>query len=227
MTRSGDPNAVGPIAPGQFPGSGVAAPFPLLASTHFCMEVLLQGSVLDLRSVHEVVSVDPGAVLRLFAAAIEETASSEDCPERLQDCPERLQDCIIALGRAGLIRALRYTPSTWHQQALLSAFADHAVRVGRCAQIAAQAVGLCEETAYLVGLLHDIGSLPAQLAWSTPLQTASWSAGPIAYVAEAYHLPLFLRGALASLDSEAEPGLWRTLLLAAHEMAASDSGGAA
>ena len=184
-------------------------PFPLLASTQFCMEVLLRGSVLDLQSVCEVLTFDPCALLRIFAATAQEFANPEDRPERLDEC-------IVALGTNGMVRALQHTASTWQQQTRLSAFAEHGVALGRRAQTAAAALGLCSETAYLLGLLHEIGKLPVELGWIDPAATVAESFARTAWLTVRYRLPPGLRQAILCAQNTGSPSSWSVLLQAAY-----------
>ncbi len=184
-------------------------PFPLLASTQFCMEVLLRGSVLDLQSACEVLTFDPCALLRIFAATAQEFANPEDRPERLDEC-------IVALGTNGLVRALQHTASTWQQQTRLSAFAEHGVALGRRAQTAAAALGLCPETAYLLGLLHEIGKIPVELGWIGPPATVAESFARTAWLTVRYKLPPDLRRAILCAQDTHHPSSWSVLLQAAY-----------
>ena len=187
---------------------------PLLASTHFCMEVLLRGAVLDLRSASEVLTFDPCALLRLYALAAEEFPSYEDRPRHLDEC-------IIAIGKSGLARALYGAPSTWEQQARLSAFAEHGVHIARCAQIAAATLGLCEETAYVVGLLHAIGTLPAEIGWMPTPLSRQQAIETTALIARLYQLPPLLGQALRKVAEGNESSVWTALIEAAHQLADS------
>ena len=191
-------------------------PLPLLASTHFCMEILLRSSVLDLRSLTEVLAFDPCALLRLFAQ------TGKEYPQ--EDRPERLEECIIALGSTGLLRALHYAPSTWEQQARLSAFADHGVAVGRCAQTLAAPLGLCQQTAWTLGLLHAVGHLPRDLGWAIPPGLERNTAAVTAHLAEQHRLSFTLTQALVLIgESNHHEGgqefIWPALIRAAHDVA--------
>ena len=184
--------------------------FPLLASTQFCMDVLLRGAVLDLSSVVEVLHVDPCALLRILAGVAEEVPNTTEWPYRLQDC-------IAMLGRTGLVRALTPVASSWAQQSRLSAFAEHGVAIGRAAQVAAQGLGVCPESAYLCGLLHEIGDLPAQLGWlGRDFKCAPCEA--VDLLAMQYHLPVTLRYDLLSLHASEAGALWPQIIMAAHEL---------
>ncbi len=204
--------ASAPGADAGVPSPDLLGSLPLLASTQFCMEILLRGPVLDLASVMEVLRFDPCALLRLFAAVHEEGNFSEDRPERLEEC-------IIALGSAGLIRALHHAPSTWQQQARLNSFAEHGAAIGTYARQLAAAAAICDETAFNAGLLHAIGTLPAELA------RCAWPGEPAdecrltEQIADRYQLPDPLRQALLSFHTSQPGELWPALLQAAHELA--------
>ncbi len=185
---------------------------PLLASTHFCMDVLLRGSVLDLGSVTEVLAFDPCALLRLYVLVAREFPNADERPQRLDEC-------IIALGKAGLAQTLYPAPCTWQQQARLSAFAEHGVTVARCAQIAATTLGLCDQTAYVVGLLHDIGTLPAILGWTSAALSPEDIVHLTDTIAHTYQLPPALHRALLQIAAGDESSVWSALIEAAHQLA--------
>ena len=194
------------------PSGNQLAALPLLASTHFCMEVLLRGAVLDLRSVSEVLTFDPCALLRLYALVTEEFPAWEDRPQHLDEC-------IIALGKTGLARMLYAVPGTWAQQARLSAFAEHGVAIARCASIAAATLGLCEETAYVVGLLHAVGTLPGELGWTAAPLSPEEVVQITSAIARLYGLPPLIALALRKVAAGVEPSVWGSLLEAAHQLA--------
>lgn len=185
--------------------------FPMLASTQFCMEILLRGSILDLQSIREVLTFDPCALLRIFAATAQEFANPEDRPQRLDEC-------IVGLGTVGLMRALHYTASTWEQQAHLGAFAERGVSLGRRAQSAAAALNLCPETAYLLGLLHEIGRLPAELGWIEPAASVAEDSAMTAWLMVRYKLPPDLQKAIFCVQDVHQPSSWSILLQAARFM---------
>lgn len=188
---------------------------PVLASTSFCMDVLLQGSVLDLASLREVLTFDPCALLRLFQQA---AWSSPDS----QDGPQTLDECIVQLGALGLRRALTPSASSWQEQARLQAFAEHSTAVGRAAQILAGALSLCEETAFLTGAFHELGSLGLVLdANASSLQSTTLKKAED--LCTLYRLPAPLREAILAVHHTEPAFPWGFVLQAAHELAEADA----
>lgn len=187
------------LVPDTAPSAPQPTRLPLLASTHFCLDVLLQGSLLDLESVVEIIAFDPCACTRVLGAAEKLSASAD---ERWG-----LKECVIALGRAGLVHTLAYEACTWHEQTRLHAFASDAVSVGRAAQALAPALSLHPQEAYTVGLLHAMDRLPAVLndGIATPSRPH-------------YAFTGWLGEALAALHPFASPPLWYHLVLAAHQV---------
>lgn len=199
--------AVGESAPGA--ASPRLIDLPILASTQFCMEILLRGDVLDLRSLIEVVAFDPCLMLRLSLLA----AQDQTRPWRSVD------ELIISLGSAGLRAALYVTPSTWHQQAQLQRFAEHAVTIAQHSSIAAAALSLCEQQAFVLGLFHEIGYLCSAVGWTDAPEEKTEAAFLADCVAEAFFLPPDLKAALHAVHLQDETQPWVLLVHAAHELA--------
>ncbi len=192
---------------GQIGHSTLPKPLPLLASTHFCMDVLLRGSVLDLRSASEVLLFDPVAPLRIFAQAMQEF------PEE-RDRPAGFEESVMAIGMDGLRRALHPVSSSWRQQSFLNGRAEHAVTVALHCRTLAEASGPRVETAYFIGLWHELSEVYAALqseAFDAPhAQTG------VAGAFELGFLPYPLREAFTSFSSIDEPCVWKALVQSAH-----------
>lgn len=187
---------------------------PLLASTHFCLEVLLRGAVLDLQSTREVLICDPCALLRLFALAAEQLPSGTDAPQHLDDC-------IVALGRAGLRRMLAPSQSTWSQQSELNSLAELGSRLGRSAQSLAPAFALWAETAHLLGLLHNASEIPVIMGWCPPAASPAEASFLTARLARQYAVPAPLQRAMLDLAIDSQASVWIPLMKAAAQQVAA------
>lgn len=194
-------------------GNFCSAPFPVLASTHLCMELFSQQSAVDLRATAELLRRDPGAVLRTFAAIADEIHNPHARPERLEDC-------IASLGTSRLLRALGAPSCSWEEQARLAAFARHALTIARLCRLAASSLGVCQERAYLVGLLHSVGSLPIELGRTLPSTVDENEATALSIVRQ-HHLPAALRHALETVYRNDPGSLWVALIQAAHELSST------
>ena len=191
----------------------LSEPFPVLASTHLCLELLLERRSCELQSISALLSRDPGAVLRLF------TRIAEEFPEP-GTRPERLEDCVASLQTEDL-RAVLYIPASLRsEQKRLIPFAQHGFTIARFARAVASSLGLFQELAFQVGLLHAIGTLPAALG-RTIQDHASEDAGETTLaVARRYHLPPPLREALLAVHRRESRSVWAATMYAAHDLAA-------
>ncbi len=199
-------------------GELAMASFPVLSSTQLCLELMMGGPALDLRATVDLVSRDPVAVLRIFSAV------AREFPET-HNRPERLEECIVSLTSEDLLAALCQPPSPRSEQGALVAFARHSTTIAHFACVAAASLGLAEERAYLVGLLHAIGTLPAELG-RAPMPVRAEELFQLgAAIARHHHVPAELRKALEAVHREDPRSLWVALIQAAHDLAADVASG--
>ena len=196
---------VGTVAPHADPALFAV---PVLPVTLLGLELLCDRSIFDLRAATRLLRDDAGAVLQLFAIV------ADEYPE-VADRPTRLDGCLAALPRERLLRSLAEARSGHRPPARFAAVASHAAAVARSAETVAGALGLPAEPARIVGLLHEIGHLPAMLGWS------GWPADPALCcdrLAGAYALPAALRLALSEVHRGVTTSLWTSVVAAAHEL---------
>ena len=186
--------------------------FPVLASTYLCMDLLIQQNGLDLRAAAEIVGRDPGAVLRLFATIAEEIP---DVASR----PERLEDCIVALGIEKLLCALGRPASVREEQPGLFACAQHGWVIAHLCRVVASSLGLKEEPAYLLGLLHGVGADPGEQPRSAAMGNGTKIAVTAMVIARRHHVPDALVEALEAVSRGERESLWVAMLQAAHDLA--------
>ncbi len=185
---------------------------PVLASTHLCLDLLMQRSTLDLRMVSELLGRDPGAVLRLFALIAEEFPYPHSRPERIEDC-------IASVQSSDLLHALCTPPSVREEQMRLIGFAQHGFTVAGYARAVAAALGLCEDRAYLVGLLHASDTLPSAIGRSEFRGDTETSVRIASAISVRHHLPPLLSQALLSIHRRDTASVWMAILDAAHDLA--------
>lgn len=198
---------------------------PVLAGTRLCLELALGGGALPSRTLTDVVCRDPVAVLRLYLLAAE-------AGNGLAGAPEGLEDCLACVGRDDFLRALcQPIPGSRREQTVCLAFAQHAFTIACCTRTVAGALGLNGEHAFLIGLLHEIGFLPQQLAQvqegeQSPVAQAgpAWAAVPAAALARRYRLPPFLCCALEDVHGGNDASLWTAAVRAAHDLAGGSEG---
>ena len=181
--------------------------FPVLASTHLCVDLLLQTNAFALRTLTELLSRDPGAVLRLFALV------AHECPKP-EDRPERLEDCIAIVQSEDLLKTLCDPLSSRQEQALCAPIAQHGFTIACFARMVASSLGLEEERAFLIGLLHAIGTLP--VSGDSRIDPA----GHALALARRHQLPSFLCQALPAVHRKDPGSVWTAMVDAAHDLAA-------
>ncbi len=186
---------------------------PVLASTQLYFGLLLHGPVFDLAAVADVIGRDPCAVLRLFALVADEFPDPANRPQRLEDC-------LAGVDRAALWQALAEPPSCREEQQRAIPFAGDSFTSAHYARTVALSLGLAGDQAFLLGLLHAIGSLPAVLGRTKPVRRAEALAEEAAKIAAAYHLPPSLCRALVAVHRQEPGSVWVAVLAAAYDLAA-------
>jgi hypothetical protein len=129
-------------------------------------------------------------------------------------------DCLASLDVDvwfGAISARTFVCDRKH--AATTAVWRHSRLVAQYAQLVAESLdGVSPEDAYLVGLLHGIGDIPAALGLPGHIRGGNATG---ALSAMEGTLPLFVLDAIHSMsDGALSPG-WRFILTAAHELAGS------
>lgn len=208
--------APAPSSPVLMLSSSVLTGLPVLASTHLCVELLTQSGALDLCAVTDLLGRDPGAVLRLYQQI------AVEFPE-VGSRPQKLKDCIASLQGDDLLSALSTPASARDEQTRFKAFAEHAFTIACFASAVASSLGLCEEFAYLLGLFHALGHLPAELG-RLPMHAPVEAANDLASeIAKAHHLPSALREAVVAVHAGAAESLWVAVIQAAHDLAGGET----
>ena len=205
-------NTIPDTASDPAPDAAVLPPaVPVLPSTLLGLELLLQRNALDLHATRELLCEDPGALLHLFAMV------SAEYPDPTSQ-PARLEDCIASLSAERLLRTCAQAGSARREQAAFASFARHGATIGRYAQVVAESLGLGREQALLIGTLHELGSLPFVLGWSTPFAPEREAIRRCDDLARRYHLPHDLRTALDAVHRDLSGSVWVAVLAAAHDL---------
>jgi hypothetical protein len=134
---------------------------PAMPETLLAMELQLQERSVDLSQISEVILEDAGATLQILRLAGRELGDSADRPVRIEDC-------ISALGlRACLRAAAGGAPVKGNRHRALVEYRTHSREIARLCRLLAEEMPelASPHEAYLVGLLHDIGAMPAILGW--------------------------------------------------------------
>jgi hypothetical protein len=178
---------------------------PVMSATVLGLEILLQEPCIDLGMVSELILSDVGATIQILRLVGREYEFAAEHPSRMGDCIASLDagnwfDAISARTFA-CDREHAATTLLWH----------HCRLVAQYAQLVAESLeGISPEEAYLVGLLHEMKTIPNVLGWpSTALLAMEGS------------LPLFVLAAIRSMTDSSSSSTWKFILTAAHELAAA------
>ncbi len=186
---------------------------PVMSATVLGLEMLLQNPCIDLGMASELVLSDVGATIQILRLIGREYDFPAERPSRMGDCIASLDVDVwfgaICARTFACDRAHAATTAVWR----------HSRLVAQYAQLVAESLdGVSPEDAYLVGLLHGIGSIPAALGWPN-CGRGGTDAGALSAMEGT--LPLFVLDAMRSMnDASSSPG-WRFILTAAHELAGS------
>lgn len=186
---------------------------PVMSATVLGLEILLQDAYIDLRMASELILSDVGATIQILRLIGEEY----DYPA---ERPSRMGDCIASLEVDTWFRAISaHTFPCDRKHAATVAVWRHCRLVAQYAQLVAESLdNVSPEDAYLVGLLHGIGDIPAALGWPSG---GRGSKDPNALSAMEGTLPLFVLAAMRSMNDTSSSPTWRFILTAAHELAGS------
>ena len=137
---------------------------PVLAETFLAMHLLVRSRSVDLHEISRIVLGDMGATLQIFRLMAQERSAGDEPFQRIEDCISSLgpQSCFDAIEQ-GFRQGCsldRTALSVWR----------HAREIAEHARLVAETHGspLTPGEAYLSGLLHPLGILPALLAWDEP-----------------------------------------------------------
>jgi hypothetical protein len=186
---------------------------PVMSATVMGLEMLLQDPCIDLGMATELILSDVGATIQILRLIGREYDFPAERPTRMGDCLASLDVDVWF----GAICARTFVCDRKH--AATTAVWRHCRLVAQYAQLVAESLdGVSPEDAYLVGLLHGIGDIPAALGWPGHSRGGNSMS---ALSAMEGTLPLFVLDAIHSMnDASSSPG-WRFILTAAHELAGS------
>jgi hypothetical protein len=184
---------------------------PVMSATVLGLEVALHEPYIDLRKASDLVLSDVGATIHTLRLVGREY---EFASER----PGRMGDCIASLDLGAWFSAISARTFPCDQKhAATTAFWEHCRLIAQYAQLVAESLeGISPEDAYLFGLLHEAGSIPAVLGWP---KGGPGAADPGSLFAMEGALPLFVLAALRSVRDCCPLSAWKFILTAAHELA--------
>jgi hypothetical protein len=186
---------------------------PVMSATVLGLEMLLQEPCIDLRIASELILSDVGATIQILRLIGREYNLAAERPSRMGDCLSSLDvdDWFTAISARTFPCDRRHAATT--------AVWRHCRLVAQYAQLVAESLDtVSPEDAYLVGLLHGIGEIPAALGWPNCGRGGTDAA---ALAAMEGTLPLFVLAALRGMNDSSSLSGWRFILTAAHELAGS------
>lgn len=134
---------------------------PVLPETLLRLELEVHERSVDLRAVTEVILSDLGATLQILRLAGREHACTEFRPTRIEDCISDLgvHACLEAVSAQTVARnsGKSEIAGTWAHSCEIAEYSR---------QIAEESQEIDPNEAYMAGLLHAIGMLPAVLGWA-------------------------------------------------------------
>lgn len=180
---------------------------PVMPATVFGLDMLFQEPNIDLRMASELVLSDVGATIQTLRLVLMEY---EIAAER----PNRMCECIAGLDTRLLFKTLStriYVGEKEHPAA--TAVWKHCRWVAQCARFVAESMDdITPDDAYMVGLLHGIGAIPAALNWPESQLRSAMSS-----MEETF--PPFALAAIRSINDSSCTSVWRFILTAAHKLA--------
>jgi len=141
---------------------------PVLPETLLMLHLEVQERSVDLRAVSELILSDLGATLQILLLAGREYSCAEFRPDRIEDC-------ISDLGvRACMEAVSAHTVSRSCENSTITETWAHCREIAQISkQIAEDMQDVDPNQAYMAGLLHAIGLLPAVLGWAASKQGIS------------------------------------------------------
>lgn len=202
-----------PEATGELPD------VPALPETLIALELHLGEWPVQLGEVADAVLGDLGATIQVLRLAGREYSSSEYGSSDYR--PERIEDCICDLSpNACLAEAARGSLRRGKRHQEMVEIWAHAREIAQwCRLLAEDASGSMKpHEAYLVGLLHEMGSLPSLFGW----ERRDLSSNPetcAVRMAERWNFPSYLKDFFRELQRPGRYSPWRKLIEDAHRLA--------
>ena len=141
----------------------IPANVPVLPETLLSLELKMGELLVDLIEVAAIVRSDPGAAVHVMNLAGREASPTAEIAQRIEDCISilDLQQCFKAMSEK--------TAAWTTDRAIMRGVWEHAREIAQlCRALAAESMDDTNpEDAYMVGLFHELGSLPGILEWNS------------------------------------------------------------
>ena len=170
---------------------------PVLPETLLLLDLEVQERSVDLRAISELILSDLGATLQILLLAGREYSCAEFRPDRIEDC-------ISDLGvRACMEAVSAHTVAHSCESSSITETWAHCREIAQISkQIAEEMQDVDPNQAYMAGLLHAIGLLPAVLGWAASKQGISDFALAGFKLAKKWSLAPFLVKFLSEMHEE-------------------------
>lgn len=183
------------------------------------MELAAREILVDLGEMSRLVLSDVGATLQILRLAANEHDFSDGRPARIEDCIAELglQSCLNAMAQQPILSDDRHG-------AVLEMWA-HCAEIARYSRVIAEEIddGVHPEEAYLVGLCHTLGLLPAALGWEGRVPPMKDWANAGLKIAKRWRLPVCVQEFFAGMESPGSESQWAAIVRRAHSLATPSS----
>ena len=187
---------------------------PVLPETLLAMELQLQSSSVDLREFSETVLSDLGATLQVLRMAGREYGADDERPMRIEDfiCDFGPAACFEAVAKGAVARGF--------QRRVVVEIWTHAREIASNAKHLAEAIpwAISPDKAYMAGMLHAIGSLPAVLGWGWSEASHDRALTGLK-LAERWAFPGYLRDFFCEMLMPGYNPQWSEIMAEAHRLA--------
>lgn len=187
---------------------------PALPETLLLLELEMGERYVDLRDISELMLGDLGASLQILRLAGREYGTDEGRPVRIEDCISDLglRACLKAASRQTVTRQSR-------QRAIFETWAHSREIAKYCRSLADEmSMPISPEEAYLTGLFHELGSLPAVLGWPQTRLNSSDPAIAGLLMAQQWSLPVCVADYFRELLSPEYLTHWSGIVRMAHQL---------
>ena len=192
---------------------------PVMPETLLLMDLGAREKPVDLGEMTQVVLSDPGATIQVLRLAGRERAFGEERATRIEDC-------ISVLGVLACVEAVsRRTVSRAKDKPGIVKCWLHAKEIAENCQRLAQemAASVNPNDAYLTGLLHELGALPAILNWERATTLSSDPDLVGLKLADEWFLPQCVLDYFSELENPRAGNRWTGIVQRAHEISKSAS----
>jgi HDOD domain len=187
---------------------------PVLSETLLRLDLEIQEPCVDLCVISDAVLNDLGATLQILRLAGREYGHAKTRPTRIEDCIADLglRACMGAVSVQTVLRARRHED--------IGAIWAHSREIAHYAKLVAEEMPRVNpDEAYLVGLLHEVGSLPDVLGWNKKKSGAANTAHVGFGLVNRWALPDFVLQFFSELHRGGRETYWSEIMRCAHRRA--------